>query len=223
MINLNGMESDKLEHMDSYFDERVEIYDEIHQQTGISWGIQIRDMVADYLPENSIRILDLGCGTGLELEGVLKKVPNAKIECLDLSEKMLEKLKEKYPQENVKVRKINFFDFDYIKDYYDAVISVMALHHFTEDEKNVLYKKIYDTLSGKGVFINSDYLIDDPELEAKRFAYMEELKKQHPNELFHYDIPFTEEREHKVLENSGFKQIEKVYENKKTKILVCRK
>lgn len=223
MTNLNGMESDRLEHMDTYFDARVAIYDEIHQQTGISWGIQIRDMVADYLSKDSIRILDLGCGTGLELEGVLKKVPNATIECLDLSEKMLEKLKEKYPQDNVKVRRINFFDFEYQKDYYDAVISVMALHHFTEEEKNVLYKKICDTLSGKGVFINSDYLIDDPKLEAERFAYMEKLRREHPDELFHYDIPFTEERERKVLVNSGFKQIEKVYENKKTKIIVCKK
>ena len=223
MTDINQMESKKIELMEEYFDKRVEVYDEIHGQTGISWGIQIRDIVADYLPTNSKRILDLGCGTGLELEGILKKAPNANIECLDLSEKMLKKLKEKYPQENVKVRKINFFDFCYPRDYYDAVISVMALHHFTEKEKNVLYKNIYDTLSNEGVFINSDYLIDDPELEAERFAYMEELKKQHPNELFHYDIPFTEEREHKVLAKSGFKQIEKIYENKKAKILVCKK
>lgn len=223
MVDFNSMDSDKLELMDQYFDDRADIYDLIHQRSGISWGIEIRDMVAEYLPKDTKRILSLGCGTGLELERMIQKHPTATIECIDLSEKMLEVLKEKYPQENVIVRKMNFFDFDFKPSYYDAVTSVMALHHFTEDEKNVLYKKICDTLSDKGVFINSDYLIDDPELEAKRFAYMEELRRQHPNELFHYDIPFTEEREHRVLIKSGFKQIEKVYENKKTKILVCKK
>jgi hypothetical protein len=32
MINLNSMESDKIELMDQYFDSRVDVYDEIHQQ-----------------------------------------------------------------------------------------------------------------------------------------------------------------------------------------------
>ena len=43
MIDLNSMETEKLEPMDEYFDSRVDVYDEIHQQTGISWGKQIRD------------------------------------------------------------------------------------------------------------------------------------------------------------------------------------
>lgn len=223
MVDFNSMDSDKLELMTEYFDERAEIYDLIHQRKSISWGMQIRDMVAEYLPKDTKRILNLGCGTGLELERIVQKYPNAVIECIDISEKMLEILKEKYRQNNVIVRNMNFFNFDFKKSYYDAVTSVMALHHFTEDEKRVLYKKIYDTLANEGVFINSDYLIDDPEFEARRFATVAEIKERYPFLLFHYDIPFTEERERKVLTESGFESIQKVYENKKTKILVCRK
>lgn len=223
MVDFNSMDSDKLELMDQYFDERADIYDLIHQRSGISWGIEIRDMVAEYLPKDTKRILSLGCGTGLELERMIQKHPTATIECIDLSEKMLEVLKEKYPQENVIVRKMNFFDFDFKPSYYDTVTSVMALHHFTVDEKNVLYRKIYDTLTSKGVFINSDYIIDDPIFEARRFATVAELKERYPFLLFHYDIPFTEERECRILTESGFENIQKVYENKKTKILVCKK
>ena len=43
-----------------------------------------------------MEILDLGCGTGLELEGIFSKAPNAVITCIDLSEKMLSKLTSKY-------------------------------------------------------------------------------------------------------------------------------
>lgn len=223
MINLNGMDTEKLELMDSYFDDRVDFYDEIHSQSNISWGIQIRNIVANYLPQNTKTILDLGCGTGLELEKILQKYPNAKVVCVDLSNGMLTKLKEKYPQDNIVIVNKNFFEFDYEDSKYDAVISVMALHHFLESEKIKLYKKIYNCLKENGVFINSDYIINDSNLEKVNFEEYLKIREKYPNELFHFDIPFTENRELEVLNNSGFNNIQKVYENKKTKVLVSTK
>ena len=219
MINLNSMESDKIELMDKYFDSRVDVYDEIHQQTGISWGKQIRDIVSQYISPQKCKILDLGCGTGLELEEILKKSPESEIVCVDLSKEMLKKLEIKYKNYNIKTINQNFFDVDLGLDEYDYVISVMALHHFFEKEKLLLYKRIFTSLKENGLFINSDYIIDDQNYELER----KKIQRDFPGQLFHFDIPFTEDRECKVIMNSGFSSIEKVYENKKTKILINKK
>lgn len=223
MINLNSMESDKIELMDQYFDSRVDVYDEIHQQTGISWGKQIRDIVSKYISSQKNKILDLGCGTGLELEEILKKSPNSEIVCIDISKEMLRKLENKYNGYNIKTINDNFLNLDFGTEQYDFVISVMALHHFFEEDKLKLYKKIYSSLKQNGLFINSDYIIDDSNFELERFKQLRKIQENHQNELFHFDIPFTEDRERNVILSSGFSTIDKVYENKKTKILVNKK
>ena len=223
MIDLNLMESDKIELMDEYFNSRVDVYDEIHQQTGISWGKQIRDIVSEYIPREKSRILDLGCGTGLELEEIFKKSPKSEIVCVDISKEMLKKLKEKYDKYNVTIINENFLNLNLGKEQYDFVISVMALHHFLIDDKLKLYKSISRSLKSSGLFINSDYIIDDETYSKERTEEYKILKKKYPDELFHYDIPFTEEAERKILEKSNFIDVNKVYENKKTKILVCKK
>lgn len=223
MINLNSMESDKLELMDQFFDSRVDNYDIIHQQTGISWGKQIRDIVSSHIPEKKVKILDLGCGTGLELDELFKKSPNSEVVCVDLSQEMLKKLVEKYNNYNIKVINGNFLDMEFGYYTYDYVISVMALHHFFEKEKLLLYKKIYNSLKKGGLFINSDYIIDDSNFELECFKKLKQIQSEYPGKLFHFDVPFTEYRERRVLLDSGFSQIDKVYENKKAKILVNKK
>lgn len=223
MIKLNSMESDKIELMDQYFDSRVDVYDEIHQQTGISWGKQIRDIVSKYIYPQKNKILDLGCGTGLELEEIFKKSPESEIVCVDISKEMLRKLESKYKNYNIKTINKNFFDIDFGNEEYDFVISVMTLHHFLEKDKLMLYKKIYSSLKKNGMFINSDYIVDDPNFELERFEQLQQIQANYSGELFHFDIPFTEERERNVILNSGFSSIDKVYENKKTKILINRK
>lgn len=223
MTDLNSMESNSVELMENYFDLRILAYDEIHKQTGISWGKQIRDIVAQYIIKNNCKILDLGCGTGLELEEIFKKCPNAEVVCVDISEEMLKKLEEKYSKYNITTIKQNFLDMDFGIQEYDYVISVMALHHFLEQEKLVLYKKIFTALKNNGRFINSDYIIEDYNYELERFEQLKEIQNERPGELFHFDIPFTEERERKVILDSGFISINKIYENKKTKILVNTK
>ena len=168
MIDLNLMESDKIELMDEYFNSRVDVYDEIHQQTGISWGKQIRDIVSEYIPREKSRILDLGCGTGLELEEIFKKSPKSEIVCVDISKEMLKKLKEKYDKYNVTIINENFLNLNLGKEQYDFVISVMALHHFLIDDKLKLYKSISRSLKSSGLFINSDYIIDDETYSKER-------------------------------------------------------
>ncbi|MBU4349480.1 class I SAM-dependent methyltransferase [bacterium] len=89
--------SDKPVKMSQFFNERADVYDQHMKQTVTSFEkfYNIISVPIDRTKE-AVEILDLGCGTGLELEGIFSKAPNAVITCMDLSEKMLSKLKSKY-------------------------------------------------------------------------------------------------------------------------------
>lgn len=61
---------DPLEEMSNFFTERVSTYEE-HMAR---WNGAYRSM-AERIPDNCGSLLDLGCGTGLELNAILKRFP----------------------------------------------------------------------------------------------------------------------------------------------------
>lgn len=220
-----SMESDELETMVGFFDSRADIYDDIHSRPDITWGIRSREITAEKISKDAKHILDLGCGTGLELEGIFKANPNIEVTCIDISSKMLEVLKSKYRDKKITVVCGDYFKCDFGVNVFDNVISVMSLHHFTSEEKSLLYKKIYDSLKCGGSFINCDYIVDTL-LEEK--SHLQELEKIRSKidvstNLYHIDIPLCEKNEVEVLLKSGFSNIVKAWENKKTKLLISQK
>lgn len=57
-----------LEEMASFFENRLAGYDE-HMMTEIEGAAAFYAFTASLLPDGACDVLDLGCGTGLELEG----------------------------------------------------------------------------------------------------------------------------------------------------------
>jgi putative AdoMet-dependent methyltransferase len=105
------------------------------------------------------RILDLGSGTGnlsLRLNGFQKLV------CVDISEKMLEIARQKMAHlaavEFVQSDLLGYFDG---RPSFDAIISTYAIHHLTEDEKRLLFQKIYDSLEVGGAAVFGDLMFAD--------------------------------------------------------------
>ena len=86
---------DRLEKMADFFATRVEMYDE-HMINDVEGCREGYAKMAEYVPVGARKILDLGCGTGLELEGIFRKLPDAEITGIDLCEEMLRRLYEKY-------------------------------------------------------------------------------------------------------------------------------
>ena len=181
----------------NFFNEKIDTYDDVHSEL-----METKKTLGDNLDKEAKKVLDLGAGTGLELIHLFEIHPNINVTVIDITENMLEKLKTRSFSSKVTTICGDFFEEDF-GDNYDAVISTSALHHFKYEEKEILYKKIYNCLRKNGQFINCD-----------RIALTEEFEKHQLYELDHnienykhIDTPLTLEHEKELLKRIGFKEI----------------
>ena len=154
-----------LEKMSEFFEARLHGYDE-HMLTNIAFAEVFYPFTADCLPHvPNCRILDLGCGTGLELEYYFAKCPTARVTGIDLSKGMLDALRAKFPHKAIDLIQGSYFALPLGIAEYDAAVSVESLHHFTQAEKIPLYAKLHGALKEGGYFILTDYFAYDEEDE----------------------------------------------------------
>ncbi|MDR2753316.1 MAG: class I SAM-dependent methyltransferase [Oscillospiraceae bacterium] len=211
-----------LEPMADFFNTRAAQYDEAH--TGhIDGGRGTKALAARFLPEGVCDILDLGCGTGLELPAVFARFPGARVLGIDVANEMLALLRARCVGCNVQTLCMDYLDYAYPHAAFDAVISVMSLHHFTPEQKLDLYGQICGTLRPGGVFINCDYMVDTPREERVRFCallrlHMESQATGLPGK-FHLDIPLTPKHELRLLRQAGLRGTALVWRLGNTKVV----
>ena len=200
----------KLEKMDDFFAARIDGYDE-HMKRDIEGASGFYAYTASLLPSaEGSRVLDLGCGTGLELEEYFALNPVAAVTGIDLSETMLNVLKAKFPEKNLTLIRASYFDVPLGNGLYDAAVSVESLHHFPEGMKASLYEKLHSALAEKGIFVLTDYFAESEALEKEYFANLEALKREQrldDGHFYHYDTPLTAEHEMAVLAKAGFTDV----------------
>lgn len=196
-----------LEEMGAFFDSRLAGY-EAHQLTAIEAAREFYPFTARHLPRRpGAEILDLGCGTGLELDFYFPLNPAARVTGIDLAEGMLAALGEKYPDKALRPIRGSYFDVPFEKERYDAAVSVESLHHFTREEKVPLYRKVYEALGPEGYFLLTDYFAASEEEEILRREELRRLMAEEgaePGRLYHYDTPLTVEHEREALTAAGF-------------------
>ena len=200
-----------LEEMRAFFEARLEGYD-AHMLENIQDARTFYPFTAACLPDASgCRVLDLGCGTGLELEYYFARNPSAQICGIDLSEKMLEALHHKFPGKALDLRTGSYFDLPFGEEIFDAAISVESLHHFTKEEKIPLYAKLKKALKPGGFFILTDYFSLSAEEERAHRQELLRLKAEQgltDGQFYHYDTPVTAEHETEALLAAGFSTVE---------------
>ncbi len=201
----------KLEKMDAFFNARLNGYDE-HMMTEIKGAKEFYPYTAALLPmEHDANVLDLGCGTGLELAYYFTLNGEASVVGIDLSADMLAALERKFSDRKIKLICGSYFDIPFEANRYGAAVSVESFHHFTAAQKLQLYKKLNTALTGSGYFVLTDYFAESDEAEAFYFSELERLKSEQglePNAFYHYDTPLTVEHEIEVLKKAGFSDVQ---------------
>lgn len=172
----------------------------------------------------SLKVLDLGAGTGLYSGMVQVVFPNADITLLDLADEMLEKAKKRFSQMG-KFPKIiigNYIEIEW-QDSYDLVISGLSIHHLSNPDKQRLYQRIYHGLKPGGMFINADQVLGKTPTLEKRYRQHwldsiralgiseEELKAA--LKRMKYDRMATLTAQLSWLEAAGFQDVDCWYKN----------
>lgn len=212
-----------IEQMAEFFNNRAGGYEE-HMLSSEDSFIYYKTLSKEIIStHDKIEILDLGCGTGLELEEIFKKCPNVNITGIDMSESMLELLKAKHIKfsKQIKLIKGSYLDVSFPENKYDYVISSMTMHHFTHDVKRQLYCNIKDYLKkGTGIYIEGDYMVDDEKEKEHLIEYYEKLKLL-DNQIYHIDIPFSVDTQKRLLMEAGFSNVKVIYQKQNSAILIA--
>lgn len=198
---LKETEADRLEDMAGFFRVRLDGYEE-HMSVWKDAYLEMERL----LPPSVETLLDLGCGTGLELDAILAKRPRIHAVGVDLCPEMLSKLKAKHPQ--VQTVCADYFRRDFGEGLYDAVINFETLHHFTPEEKAGLYPKIHRALKPGGCYLQAEYVACCAEEETLLWDVFRRKRKRDgiPDGVFvHFDAPLTLEHELALLRGAGFK------------------
>lgn len=213
----------QLEEMSAFFAARVDGYDE-HMINDVGCA-QCYEIIPDILPKDTSSLLDLGCGTGLELHWIFKRFPDISVTGIDLTKAMLDRLSEKFPGKNLRLINGDYFEVDFGTEQFDAVISVETMHHFPKSQKVELYKKIHSCLKKGGVYIECDYMIPDEIENAQQIEdyFFAEYKKlsaaRAEGKYFHYDTPCKVSNQLEMFAEAGFSQSEKIFSLENTIII----
>ncbi len=126
--------------------------------------------LVEVLPPIVDRVLDLGCGDGRLIELVLSARPDvSRAVGLDNSPPMLELAAQRFRRDD----RVVITDHDLAEalpdlDPFDLVVSGFAIHHLSNERKQVLFAEIADAMAPGGTFANFEVVqCATPELHAE--------------------------------------------------------
>ena len=219
--------NDDLETMRAFFDRRADSY-ETHMKNKVEDSEKFYIEVSNLVPETTgVSILDLGCGTGLELDQFFNRNPTASVTGIDLSDKMLEILRSKHHFRNDQMNIIagSYFEVEFPSEGFDLAISVQSVHHFGYGQKLSIYNKIFRSLVGNGMYIEADYVVSTGIEEKEYRKRYESLKRvcNVPDGFYHFDLPLSINNQQAVLEKAGFMPVRHHARYGNSSIFVSRK
>ena len=98
---------------------------------------ELQKAAVEAIPFAPGRVLELGMGTGETTRHLLETYPDAWVVGLDASPEMVFRLREEY--DDVQIARME----DPLPDGpWDLVISVLSVHHLTDDQKRLLFRRV---------------------------------------------------------------------------------
>jgi len=169
------------------------------------------------LPPNA-HILIVGCGTGYELEYLLKRHPNWKFTAVDPSLTMLQKAQEQVELLG-KSSQVTFVHGETsalpLENCFDAALSILVAHFIADDVKPAFFKDIYDRLKENAVLLTYDLMtcINPQQLQALRYLCLaqgltEEQCQKMLERMAQDFFSLTTEGYIKLLQKTGFESVQ---------------
>jgi tRNA (cmo5U34)-methyltransferase len=166
-------------------------------------------------------ILDLGAGTGLLTEYLLKRYSQGYFTLVDISDEMLNIARKRFNKNG----NFHYINGDYLnvdfKGSYDLIVSSLSIHHLEDKDKKILYSKIFDHLKEDGIFVNADqvyapskeneYIYQQNWLEKIELGYLTKEEKEIIISRMKHDKPASLNNNLKWLKTSGFKNVDVIY------------
>lgn len=190
-----------------------------------------------YLPEGwqPKRILDLGCGTGNLTAAILANFPDAEIHVLDISADILKECSIRFKDiTNIHYHQQDFSTLNFPENYFDLIVSSIAIHHIPDEQKFKLYQKIYQILTPRGIFEFADQTRGaTEEIYQKHISRWKEaafslgstsenweMWMQHQNDHdYHTEVSWHVEK----LKSLGFKNVDILWKNIMWAIIYAKK
>src|ERR1700730_11797590 len=117
--------------------------------------------------DSSSRVLELGSGTG-NLSCLIPQC--CELVCVDLSEQMEVIARSKLGHiPNRRFIKADILDvLDYEQAPFDSVISTYTVHHLTDDEKRLLFSKVFTSLVPDGRVVLGDLMLQNQKQKVSK-------------------------------------------------------
>ena len=218
---------DGVEELFGFFNSAADIWD-------LKFGVELDDpfynAVAEQIPQTdqAIDILDLGCGTGIQLEFVFARAPNARVTAVDRAPNMLGQLETKFREKISQLRLVegSVLEIPFGYQEYDYAISVLTMHHFLPEKKVPVYRKVREALRPKGAYIEGDQS-DAPGGEEDTLYWFNRWIAKLPGGdqgEWNYDISLPIEVQTCLLHQGGFSDVQVVWnDTSREAVLVARR
>lgn len=166
----------------------------------------------------SLRWLDVGCGTGKMARTALDNFDIEKMVCIDVEKEMLERAEAFCNGDKVEFLQCDVRDLPY-QGMFDIATAVQVNHYFKKAARTTAIKKCYDALEENGIYISFENFAPDSE-EGKRL-YLEHWKQfqiangkteeeadSHIKRYGYSYFPVTISESVELLKNCGFRMVE---------------
>lgn len=203
---LDETKNEPLEGMAAFFDARISDYEE-HMSR---WARHYQ-WLSGLVPQSTRTLLDIGCGSGLELDCIFARLPDIRVTGVDMSEKMLELLAEKHSDKSLEIIQADYFQHDLGEEQFDCAVAFETLHHYSAEKKTQLFSKVYRALKKGGVYLECDYIAGTEQIERLLFSECQRRRNRDgfaDDTFVHFDTPLTAKHELEAIKAAGFESVE---------------
>lgn len=104
-------------------------------------------------------VVEIGCGTGITLEYLVKQLPHLRLHGIDISREMLEQAEARFAQVKSApdLRLGSVFELPYGDDSFDALYATRFIHQFTQEEKLQIYREFERIVRPGGLIVVEFY------------------------------------------------------------------